>query len=74
MVEGALAAYYGRALLAWMQSPTFKIAVGAMAAIAVIGTIVSAIAVYRSTRGGAERPPKRGATTSGSRRTRSVRS
>jgi membrane protein YqaA with SNARE-associated domain len=52
LAESALAAYYGRALLAWMQSPTFKIAVGALTVIAVVGTIVSAIAVYRSTRRG----------------------
>src|SRR6476620_582561 len=42
LAESALAAYYGRALLAWMQSSTFKIAVGALTVIAVVGTIVSA--------------------------------
>jgi membrane protein YqaA with SNARE-associated domain len=74
LAEGALAAYYGRSLLAWMQSPTFKITVGAMAAIAVIGTIVSGVALYRSTRGGRDRAPKRSALTDGSGPTRSVRS
>jgi membrane protein YqaA with SNARE-associated domain len=73
LVEGALAAYYGRALLAWMESSTFKITVGVMAAIAVIGTIVSGVAVYRSTRS-TERAPSRPAPSDGSRRTRSVRS
>ena len=67
LTEGALAAYYGRGLLAWMQSPTFKLTVGTMAAIAVIGTIVSAVAVYRSTRSVGQRASER------SRRTRSVR-
>ena len=50
VAEGALAAYYGRVLLAWMQSPTFRVTVGALTGIAVVGTIVSAIAVYRTTR------------------------
>lgn len=50
LAEAALAAYYGRGLIAWMQSTTFKVAVGALAAIAVVGTMVSAIAVFRSTR------------------------
>jgi membrane protein YqaA with SNARE-associated domain len=72
LAEGALAAHYGRGLLAWMQSSTFKIAVGGLAVVAVIGTIVSAVAVYRSTRSG--RPDsKRDAETGRSRRTRSVR-
>jgi membrane protein YqaA with SNARE-associated domain len=73
LVEGALAAYYGRVLLAWMESSTFKLTVGVMAAIAVIGTVVSAVAVYRSTRGG-EQASKRSASTGGSRRTRRVKS
>ena len=48
--ESALAAYYGRGILGWMQSSTFTVIVGIMTGIAVIGTIVSAMAVYRSTR------------------------
>jgi membrane protein YqaA with SNARE-associated domain len=55
MVEGALAAYYGRALLAWMQSTTFTVAVGILAGVAIVGTIVSGVAVYRSTRRGRRR-------------------
>ena len=50
LAEGALAAYYGRALLGWMRSPTFRVTVGALTGIAVAGTIVSGIAIYRSTR------------------------
>jgi membrane protein YqaA with SNARE-associated domain len=50
--ESALAAHYGRGIIGWMQSPTFTITVGIMTAIAVVGTIVSAVAVYK----GARRP------------------
>lgn len=46
-VEAALAAYYGRGILAWMQSTVFTTIVGALIVIAVIGTIVSLIAVVR---------------------------
>jgi len=48
--EGALAAYYGRGILVWMRSTTFTVTVGALTAIAIIGTIVSAVAVYRGTK------------------------
>ncbi|HEX6974135.1 MAG TPA: VTT domain-containing protein [Vicinamibacterales bacterium] len=50
LVEGGLAARYGRGILSWMESRTFTIAVGVLIGLAVIGTLVSAIAVYRSTR------------------------
>lgn len=50
MVEAALAAHYGRGILAWMDSTTFTIVVGVMIGLAVIGTLVSGIAVYRSTK------------------------
>lgn len=49
-IEGALAAKYGRGLLAWMESPTFTIVVSILAGLAILGTIVSAVAVARSTR------------------------
>jgi membrane protein YqaA with SNARE-associated domain len=49
-IEGALAAKYGSALVGWMESPTFTVVVGIMAALAIVGTIVSAVAVARSTR------------------------
>jgi len=48
MVEAALAAHYGRGILGWMQSRTFTIVVIALAVAAIAGTIVSAVAVYRS--------------------------
>jgi membrane protein YqaA with SNARE-associated domain len=49
-VESALAAHYGRRVLAIMESRTFTVIVGVMIALAVIGTVVSAVAVYRGTR------------------------
>jgi membrane protein YqaA with SNARE-associated domain len=48
MIEGALAAHYGRGILAWMESRTFTIVVIGIAVLAIGGTIVSAVAVYRS--------------------------
>jgi membrane protein YqaA with SNARE-associated domain len=49
-IEAGLAAYYGRGILAWMQSTTFTIAVIALSVLAAIGTIVSAVTVVRSAR------------------------
>jgi membrane protein YqaA with SNARE-associated domain len=48
--EAGLAAMYGRQILTWMKSPVFEVIVGALIALAIAGTIVSALAVYRSTR------------------------
>jgi membrane protein YqaA with SNARE-associated domain len=48
LAEAALAAYYGRRILAWMESRTFTIVIGVLTALAIVGTIVSAVAVYRS--------------------------
>lgn len=48
--EAGLAAHYGGGILGWMQSTTFTVTIGVMTGIAIIGTIVSAVAVYRSTR------------------------
>ena len=56
-IESALAARYGRSILAWMQSSTFTFIVGALSALAIIGTIVSAVALYR----GSKRAGGRGA-------------
>jgi membrane protein YqaA with SNARE-associated domain len=56
MVEGALAARYGKGILGWMESTTFTVIIGALIVLAVAGTVVSAIAVYRSTKKGADRP------------------
>ena len=58
--EGALAARYGRGILAWMESTTFTAIVGALTAMAIIGTIVSAVALYRgSKRSGTAGPARR---------------
>jgi membrane protein YqaA with SNARE-associated domain len=48
--EGALAAHYGKGIIGWMQSTTFTVTVGIVAAIAIVGTIISAIALYRSSK------------------------
>ena len=48
MIEAGLAAYYGRGILAWMESRMFTVIVIALAVLAIAGTIVSAVAVYRS--------------------------
>lgn len=50
LIEAGLAAYYGRGILAWMQSKTFTGLVVALTTLAIVGTIVSAIAMYRSVR------------------------
>jgi membrane protein YqaA with SNARE-associated domain len=49
-IESSLAAYYGRGILGWMESSAFTVTVGVVTALAVIGTIGSAVAVIRSTR------------------------
>ena len=51
VVEAGLAARYGRRILSWMQSTVFETIVGVLIAAAVVGTIASAIALYRSTPG-----------------------
>ena len=44
------AAIYGRRILTWMESTTFEVIIGVLIALAIIGTVVSGVAVYRSTR------------------------
>lgn len=46
-LEAALAVKYGNALVYWMGSDTFRIAVGVFIAIAVIGTAISAFVIFR---------------------------
>lgn len=61
-IEGALAYRYGSQILRWMQTPTFKAVVGVIIALAVIGTIVSAVIAIRSSRarsGSEASPPRR---------------
>jgi membrane protein YqaA with SNARE-associated domain len=50
LVEGGLAAIYGRAILTWMQSTVFEAIVGTLIVLAVVGTVLSGIAVVRGTR------------------------
>src|SRR5829696_1339781 len=45
LAEGGLAAIYGRRILSWMQSTVFEVIVGVLIALAIVGTIVSGIAV-----------------------------
>jgi len=66
-IESSLARRYGTGILGWMKTPSFKMVVGAFIGLALIGTVVSAIALIRSTRRGARsdtgagRPPRRSA-------------
>ena len=50
LAEAGLASIYGRRILGWMKSTTFEVVIGALIALAITGTIVSGVAVYRSTR------------------------
>ncbi len=72
--EGALAAHYGKGIIGWMQSTTFTIAVGVIAAIAIVGTVVSAVALYRSAKREGRSGPQRADTSPAAPRTRRVRS
>jgi membrane protein YqaA with SNARE-associated domain len=49
LLEAALAARYGRRILLWMRTPMFEAIVGVLIALAVIGTVISAVAVWRGT-------------------------
>lgn len=49
-IEGGLAAIYGRQIVHWMRTPAFKGVVAFLIALAIIGTIVSSVAVIRATR------------------------
>ncbi len=49
-VEAALASRYGSQIIRWMKTPTFTAIVGIFIALAVIGTVGSAIALWRSSR------------------------
>ncbi|MGB2717530.1 MAG: VTT domain-containing protein [Vicinamibacterales bacterium] len=50
LIEAGLAARYGRRILTWMQSSVFEAIVGVLIAAVIIGTIASAVALYRGTR------------------------
>jgi membrane protein YqaA with SNARE-associated domain len=54
-VEAALAAHFGRGILAWMRSPVFTAVVYALIVLAIAGTLWSAIALIRQR--GTDRTP-----------------
>jgi membrane protein YqaA with SNARE-associated domain len=72
--EGLLAAHYGKGIIGWMQSTTFTVTVGVLAAIAIIGTIVSGVALYRSTRRDRDSTPQRSRGGRAQNQSRRVRS
>lgn len=49
-VEAALASLYGSQILRWMKTPVFQAVVGVFIALAVLGTIVSTVAVVRGSK------------------------
>jgi membrane protein YqaA with SNARE-associated domain len=51
-IEAALASHYGSGILRWMETPAFQTVVGVFIALAVAGTIVSAVLVFRGSRRG----------------------
>jgi membrane protein YqaA with SNARE-associated domain len=46
-VEGMLASRYGERIVQWMESTTFEVAIGVLIALAVVGTALSAVKVFR---------------------------
>ena len=52
--EGGLAAHYGRGIISWTRSTTFEVIVGLLIGLAVVGTIASAVTVWRGTHEGRE--------------------
>jgi membrane protein YqaA with SNARE-associated domain len=63
-LESALAAHYGRGILVWMKSTVFEAIVAALILLAVVGTVVSAVALARG-RAGSGRADPRSARSSG---------
>jgi membrane protein YqaA with SNARE-associated domain len=49
-VEGALAHRYGTEIVRWMRTPAFQAVVGVFIALAVIGTIISAVLLVRGSK------------------------
>lgn len=49
-VEGLLAHRYGTGIVRWMNTPTFQTVVGVFIALAVIGTVISAVVLVRGSR------------------------
>lgn len=58
--ETLLASYYGSQIIRWMKTPTFMAVVGGFIVLAVVGTIVSAVVVWRkASSDSAASPPRR---------------
>ncbi len=74
LAEGALAAHYGKSIIGWMQSTTFTMIVAGMAVIATVGSVVSAIALYRSSKRERASGPRRGTSADNPSHTRRIRS
>ena len=51
-VEAALASYYGRQILRWIRTPSFQATVDLLIMLAITGTIVSAIVIWRGSQRG----------------------
>jgi membrane protein YqaA with SNARE-associated domain len=47
-LEAALAARFGQQILTWMDSTAFEVTVGVLIVLALVGTVVSAVSVYRT--------------------------
>ena len=50
VLEAALASHYGRGVLRWMRTPTFQAIVFVFIALAIVGTIGSAVVAFRSSK------------------------
>ena len=49
-IEAALARTYGRSILRALQSPTFQVVVIGFVVVAIVGTVISGVMLWRSTR------------------------
>jgi hypothetical protein len=52
--EAALACRYGRHVLRWMRTPVFEAVVGVFIGLALIGTVISAVALIRGSKRASE--------------------
>jgi membrane protein YqaA with SNARE-associated domain len=50
LAEAGLASRYGSGILRWMKTPTFQLVIGVFIALAVIGTVVSAVLLVRGSK------------------------
>lgn len=58
--ETALTSHYGSQIIRWMKTPMFEMIVGGFIVLAVVGTVASAVIMWRSaTRGRGASPPRR---------------